>query len=76
MKYWWYYIIGGILFFHPHLAEQISTLYGQMTGSEPGSWYMLKKSDLLDLILHAGLPTVLIILGLRKQFKKNKIPQN
>ena len=75
MKFWWYYIIGAILFFHPHLAEQISMLYEQMTGTGTGPWYALDKTDLLDLILHAGLPTVLIILGLRKQFKKNKNPQ-
>ena len=74
MKYWWYYVIGAILFFHPHLAEQLGKLYDYLTSPESRPLVTLDKSDLLDLILHAGLPTVLIILGLRKHLKQQKTP--
>lgn len=70
MKYWWYFIIGGILLLHPHLAHKLGMLYDYFTNPGYEFWTTFNKMDFLDLFLHAGLPIVLIIMGLNKQRKK------
>jgi len=73
MKYWWYYIIAGLLLLHPHLAQKIEMLFEFFTNPDYQFWTTFSPMDFFDLILHAGLPLILIGLGIRKQLaKKNE----
>jgi hypothetical protein len=67
MKYWMYYIIAIVICFHPHLAQKIEMLMTYFANSEYEFWTTFSSWDLFDLILHAGLPIFLIIIGIKKQ---------
>jgi hypothetical protein len=67
MKYWIYYIIGIALLFHPHLAQKIEMLIAYFSHEDYELWTTFSMMDFFDLILHAGLPLLFIILGLKKQ---------
>jgi hypothetical protein len=68
LKFWMYYIIGALLLFHPHLSQKIGMLYDYFTHPEYQFWTTFSTMDLLDLLLHTGLPILMFILGARKQF--------
>jgi hypothetical protein len=72
MKYWWYYIIGVVLLFHPHLAQKLGMLKDYFTHPEYQFWTTFSAMDFFDLILHAGLPLLLFGLGLKKHFSRKK----
>jgi hypothetical protein len=72
MKFWWYYIIGILLLFHPHLAQKLGMLQDYFTHPEYQFWTTFSAMDILDLLLHAGLPLLLFGLGLKKQLAQRK----
>ena len=71
MKYWIYYAIAALSLLHPHLSQKIEMLVNYFTHPEYEFWTTFSTMDFLDLLLHAGLPILLIIFGIRKQ-KKTK----
>jgi hypothetical protein len=71
MKYWIYYLIGIALLFHPHLAQKTGMLIDYIRNPEYEFWTTFSTMDFFDLILHAALPIGFILLGIRKQMKKN-----
>ena len=72
MKFWWYYIIGVLLLFHPHLAQKLGMLWDYFTHPDYLFWTTFSFMDFLDLLLHAGLPLLLFVLGIRGQLKQKK----
>ena len=72
MKYWVYYILAALTIFHPHLAQKIEMLIDYFSNSGYEFWTTFSTMDLLDLLLHAGLPLLLIFFGIRKQMKTSK----
>jgi hypothetical protein len=71
-KYWIFYIIGILLLFHPHLAQKLNMLWDYFTHPDYKFWTTFSMMDFLDLILHAGLPLLIIAFGIRQQFFSNK----
>jgi hypothetical protein len=69
MKFWIYYAIAALSVLHPHLSQKIEILVGYFTHPEYEFWTTFSTMDFLDLLLHAGLPILLIIFGIRKQKK-------
>ncbi len=67
-----YYIVAAILLFHPHLAQKINMLIDYFSHPEYEFWSTFSAMDLFDLLLHGGIPIVLIALGLRKQLASSK----
>jgi hypothetical protein len=67
MKYWMYYLIAIIVCFHPHFAQKIGMLSDYL--SQPGYefWTTFSTWDFFDLLLHAGLPILLVLIGIKKQ---------
>ncbi len=72
IKYWMYYIVGGLLLFHPHLAQKIGMLLDNFSHPEYEFWSTFSMMDLFDLLLHGGIPILLFILGAKKQFAASK----
>lgn len=72
MKYWIFYIIGIILLLHPHLYQKLGMLRDYFTHPEYEFWTTFSVMDLLDLLLHGGLPVIFFIIGIRKQLKDKK----
>ena len=72
MKYWIYYILAFLLLLHPHLKQKILMLRDYLLNPQYQFWTTFNAMDLLDLILHAGIPIVLVILGIRKQRHEKK----
>jgi hypothetical protein len=70
MKFWIYYILAGLTLLHPHLSQKIEMLINYFSHPEYEFWTTFSTMDLLDLILHAGLPILLIVFGIRKQKKE------
>lgn len=74
MKYWLYYALAALTLLHPHLSQKMEMLFNYFTHSEYEFWIVFSTMDFLDLLLHSGLPLLLIIFGIRKQKKsKNKM---
>ena len=71
-KYWIFYLIGLLLLFHPHLSQKLKMLWAYFTHPEYQFWSTFSIMDFLDLLLHAGLPLILIAFGLRQQFFPKK----
>ena len=67
MKYWMYYLIAIVVCFHPHLYQKIGMLKDYFSYPEYEFWTTFSNWDFFDLLLHAGLPVLLIILGIKKQ---------
>jgi hypothetical protein len=67
MKYWMYYILAVIVCFHPHLAQKLGMLSDYFSNPAYEFWTTFSKWDFFDLLLHAGLPIVLIFIGIKKQ---------
>ncbi len=72
MKFWIYYVIGSVALLHPHLAQKLGMLYDYFTHSDYQFWTTFKPMDLFDLVLHAGIPVILFVLGIRKQLQERK----
>lgn len=72
MKFWWYYVIGVILLFHPHLAQKLGMFRDYFSHADYEFWTTFSTMDFLDLLLHAGLPLLLFGLGLKKQLSKKE----
>jgi hypothetical protein len=72
MKYWIYYILAALALLHPHLAQKLEMLFNYFSNPEYEFWTTFSTMDILDLILHAGLPFLLIIFGIRKQSRSRK----
>ena len=72
IPYWLYYILAGISLLHPHFSQKLEMLYNYFTIPEYEFWTTFSKLDLLDLILHASFPILLIILGIREQKRLKK----
>jgi hypothetical protein len=72
MKFWWYYIIGVLLLFHPHLLQKLEMLKDYFTHPEYEFWTIFNTMDFLDLLLHAGFPLLLFAIGLKKQLFPKK----
>lgn len=72
MKYWIYYILAGVALLHPHLAQKLEMLVNYFSHPEYQFWTTFSRMDVLDLILHAGLPILLIFFGVRKQLRTHK----
>ena len=70
MKYWIYYILAVIFLLHPHLSQKIEMLVNYFSHPEYEFWTTFSIMDVLDLILHLGLPMILILFGIRKQRRK------
>jgi len=73
MKPWILYLIAGAMMLHPHLYQKLEMLYNYFTHPEYQFWTTFSGMDFFDLLLHGGLPLVLIAIGVKKQFgdKKN-----
>ncbi len=69
MKFWLYYIIASVSLLHPHLSQKMEMLADYFTHSEYEFWTTFSTMDFLDLLLHAGLPIILIFFGIRKQLR-------
>jgi hypothetical protein len=69
MKYWIYYLIAVVICFHPHLAQKIEMLMDYFANPEFEFWTTFSTLDALDLILHAGLPILIVIIGIKKQMR-------
>jgi len=69
MKFWLYYIIAAVSLLHPHLSQKIEMLVDYFTHSEYEFWTTFSTMDFLDLLLHAGLPIILIFFGISKQLR-------
>jgi hypothetical protein len=69
MKFWLYYAIAAVSLLHPHLSQKIEMLIDYFSHPEYEFWTTFSPMDFLDLMLHAGLPILLIIFGIRKQRK-------
>jgi hypothetical protein len=67
MKYWIYYLIAVALMFHPHLAQKIGMLIDYFTHPDYHFWTTFSPLDFFDLVLHAGLPLLFVIIGVKKQ---------
>jgi len=67
MKYWIFYIIAIILCLHPHLSQKIGMLNDYFMHPEYEFLTTFSMMDILDLIIHAGLPILLISIGIKKQ---------
>jgi hypothetical protein len=67
MKYWIFYLIAFILCLHPHLSQKIGMLIDYFTHPEYEFLTTFSMMDILDLIIHAGLPILLIAIGIKKQ---------
>jgi hypothetical protein len=67
MKYWMYYLIAVIVCFHPHLSQKLGMLTDYFSHPEYEFWTTFSTMDFFDLILHAGLPILLVVIGLKKQ---------
>ena len=72
IKYWMYYIVGAILLLHPHLAQKINMLMDYFSHPEYEFWTTFSAMDVFDLLLHGGLPIILIVLGIKKQRADSK----
>ena len=72
MKYWIYYLIAAVFLMHPHLSQKLEMLYNYFTIPEYEFWTTFSTMDLADLILHAILPILLVIFGIRKQKSQKK----
>ena len=72
MKYWIYYLIAAVFLIHPHLSQKLEMLYNYFTIPEYEFWTTFSTMDLIDLILHAILPILLVIFGIRKQKSQKK----
>jgi len=67
-----YYIFAAITLLHPHLSQKLEMLVNYFTIPEYEFWTTFSTMDFLDLLLHAGLPILLVIFGIRKQKKTKK----
>lgn len=67
MSYWVYYLIGAALLLHPHLKQKLDMLWDYFTHPEYEFWTTFSGMDVFDLFLHAFLPVVFIVIGIRKQ---------
>jgi len=67
MKYWIFYLIAIVLCLHPHLGQKIEMLIEYFTHPEYEFLTTFSAMDMLDLIIHAGLPILLISIGIKKQ---------
>ena len=67
MKYWIFYLIAFVICLHPHLGQKIGMLADYFTHSEYEFLTTFSTMDILDLIIHAGLPILLISIGIKKQ---------
>jgi len=67
-SYWIFYIIGLLLLFHPHMSQKLNMLWEYFTHPEYQFWTTFSTMDFLDLLLHVGLPVLLIVFGIRQQF--------
>ena len=74
MKPWILYLIAGVMMLHPHLRQKLEMLYDYFTHPEYQFFTTFSRMDVFDLLLHGGLPLVLIGFGLKKQYngKKNE----
>lgn len=66
-----YYALAVITMLHPHLYQKLGMLIDYFTIPEYKFWTTFSPMDFLDLLLHAGLPIMFIIFGIRKQ-KRSK----
>ena len=67
MKYFILYLIAVVLCLHPHLGQKIGMLIDYFTHPEYEFLTTFSMMDIFDLILHAGLPILLITIGIKKQ---------
>jgi len=67
MKYWIYYLVAIVLSLHPHLAQKIGMLIDYFIHPEYEFLTTFSTMDILDLVIHAGLPILLIVIGVKKQ---------
>ena len=72
IKYWMYYIVGALLLLNPHLPQKIGMLMDYFSHPEYEFWTTFSVMDFFDLLLHGGIPILLLILGVRKQFAASK----
>lgn len=72
MKYWLYYIFAALAMLHPHLAQKMEMLIDYFSNPEYEFWTTFSTMDFLDLLLHAGLPLLLLFFGIRKQIKSKR----
>lgn len=72
MKYWIYYILAFVTLLHPHLYQKLSKLKEILVNSDVEIGMRLSTLDILDLILHALLPLIFLIFGIRKQKRSKK----
>ena len=70
MKYWIYYILAVVSLLHPHLSQKIEMLIDYFSNEDYEFWTTFSTMDFLDLLLHGGLPILLIFFGIRKQMKE------
>jgi len=67
MKYWVFYLIAIVLCLHPHLSQKTDMLVDYFAHPEYEFFMTFSTWDVVDLVLHAGMPILLIILGIKKQ---------
>jgi hypothetical protein len=67
MKYWIFYLIAAVLCLHPHLGQKIQMLVDYFNHPDYEFLTTFSTMDILDLILHAGLPILLMVIGIKKQ---------
>lgn len=67
-----YYVLAAISMLHPHLYQKLSMLVDYIRIPEYEFWTTFSSMDFLDLLLHAGLPIMFIIFGIRKQKRSKK----
>ncbi len=61
-----FFILAIFSLMHPHLWQKMGMLWTYLTHSNYTFWTTFSKMDILDLLLHAGMPIVFFWLGWRK----------